>query len=169
MRPQKTSRIAPQALGLVCTIPLSLKLAEVYPALGLIVPGLIAVYLSFKSYPLFKTRRGQIALAIALVVATVFATEPARAGIAFSLLFGKTEDMLKSCIFDQVAGFSAATFLMVAPLRLGFMIPIAMNIAEFNKKRNQKQDVSDEIMAVAFGIVGILVVGLIEPLVVKSC
>lgn len=169
MRPQRPSQIAFKTLGLVCSIPISLKLAEVYPSLGLIIPSFIAGYLGFKSLPLLKTRRGQIAVVIAVVAALVSATEPARAAIAFSLLFGKTEDMLKSCIFDQVAGFSAATFLMVAPLRLGFMIPIAMNIAEFNKKRNQKQDVSDEIMAVAFGIVGILVVGLIEPLVVKSC
>jgi hypothetical protein len=169
MRSQKTSRIALQALGLVCSIPISLKLAEVYPALGLIIPGLIAGYLGFKSFPLLKTRRGQIATAVALVVAMVFATEPARAGIAFSLLFGKTEEMMKTCIFDQVTGFSIATFLMVAPLRLGFIIPIGMNIAEFNKKRNQRQDVSDELMAIAYAIVGILVIGLIEPLVVKSC
>jgi hypothetical protein len=85
------------------------------------------------------------------------------------LLFGKTEEMMKTCIFSQVEGFSVATFLMVAPLRLMFMVPIGMNIAEFNKKRNQRQDVSDELMAIAYAIVGILVIGLIEPLVVKSC
>ena len=169
MRPQKPSQIAIKTLGLVCSIPISLKLAEVYPALGLIVPGCLAVYVGLKSLPLLKTRRGQIAAAVALVVAILFATEPASAAIAFSLLFGKTEEMMKTCIFNQVEGFSAATFLMVAPLRLMFMIPIGVNVAEANKKRSQKQDPSDELMTIAYAIVGILVIGLIEPLVVKSC
>ena len=163
------SRVAFNCLGAILVIPLALKLAEIHPALGLALPGIIGGYLLFKSLPLLKTRRGQISTAIALAAAMLFATEPASAAISFSLLFGQTEEMLKTCIFNQVAGFSAATFLMVAPLRLMFMIPIGMNIAEFNKKRHQRQDVSDELMAIAYAIVGILVIGLIEPLVVKSC
>jgi hypothetical protein len=169
VRPQKSSQIALQALGLVSSIPLSIKLAEIHPALGLIVPGIIAGYLSFKSLPKLKTRRGQVGAAVAVLIAMLLMSGPASAAIQFSLLFGKTEEMMKTCIFSQVEGFSVATFLMVAPLRLMFMVPIGMNIAEFNKKRNQRQDVSDELMAIAYAIVGILVIGLIEPLVVKSC
>jgi hypothetical protein len=168
-RRKSSSRIALNALGLVCSVPLALALAQIHPALGLAIPGIIAGYLACKSIPLLKTRRGQISAAVALALAVLFATEPASAAIEFSLLFGKTEEMLKTCIFDQVAGFSIATFLMIAPLRLMFIVPIGMNLAEFNKKRNQRQDVSDEVMAIAWGIVTILVVGVIEPLCVKSC
>jgi hypothetical protein len=168
-RQNRSSQIALKALGLVCTIPASLKLAEIHPALGLAIPGIIAGYLAYQSVPLLKARHGQLSAGIALVIALFFTTGPASAAIQFSLLFGKTEEMMKTCIFSQVEGFSVATFLMVAPLRLMFMVPIGMNIAEFNKKRNQRQDVSDELMAIAYAIVGILVIGLIEPLVVKSC
>jgi hypothetical protein len=163
------SRVALNGLIAILLIPLSLKLAEVHPALGLAIPGSISGYLAFKSLPLLKTRRGQVAAVIALVAAVFLTTEPASAAISFSLLFAKTEDMMKTCIFNQVEGFNAATFLMVAPMRLMFMVPIGLNIAEFNKKRQQRQDPSDELMAIAYAIVGILVIGLIEPLVVRAC
>lgn len=163
------SRIALSAVCAVLTIPIAINLSAVHPALGLVIPGIIAGYLGYRSMPLLRTRRGQIGAAIAFAVALILVTEPAHAAISFSLLFGKTEEMMKTCIFNQVEGFSAATFLIVAPLRLMFIIPIGMNIAEFNKKRSQRQDVSDELMAIAWAIVGILVIGLIEPLIVKSC
>ena len=168
-RPKSSTRIAFQALAAITSIPLALKLAEIQPALGLIVPAALAVYLAYRTFPLLRSRRGQVSAAVTLVGSLLLMPTPASAAIQFSLLFGLTEQMLQTCIFNQVAGFSVATFLMVAPLRLMFIIPIGMNIAEFNKKRNQHQNASDELMAIAYGIVGILAVGLIEPLCVKAC
>lgn len=158
-----------QILGLLCSIPLEVKLIEYSPYVGLVLPLVLAGYLTKKALPKLKDRSNRKLLATAIVFGALMATPQAQAAVKFSLLLGETEKMVSTCVFNQVTGFNVATYIIFGSIRMFYIVPLAMEIAEWNKKRGNNQNFSEEIKTIAIFIVGAVFVGLIEPFFVKSC
>lgn len=156
-------------LALIASVPLELKLIEFSPYAGLILPTLMGGYLVKKALPKLSKKSNQIVVAGAIAFSVLMAAPQAQAAIDFSLLLDKTEKMVSSCIFNQVAGFNVATFLIFGFIRMIYIVPLALEVAEWNKKRQHNQNFSEELKTIATFIVGALFVGLVEPFFVKSC
>lgn len=156
-------------LGLIASVPVELKLIELSPYAGLILPALMGAYLGVKTLPKLRKKSNQLVAAGAIAFSGLMAAPQAQAAVDFSVLLSKSEEMVKTCIFGQIDGFNVATFLVFGGIRMFYIVPLAMQVAEWNKKRQNNQDFSEEIKMIAIFLVGMVFVGLVEPKVVKSC
>jgi hypothetical protein len=155
-------------LGLLCSIPAEVKLIEFSPFAGLILPVIIAGFLAKRMFPLLRKKHNRYIAAVSAFLSLIAVSQPSQA-IEFSLLLGKTEEMVKTCIFGQIEGFSVATFIVFGTIRMFYIVPVALEISEWNKKRQHNQNFSEEVKFICIAIVGMLFVGVLEPFLVKTC
>jgi hypothetical protein len=134
-----------QIVGLLLSIPLELKLIEFSPYAGLVLPVLMGAYLAKKALPKLKEKRNRKIAAAAIFAGAMLATPQVQAAVSFSLLLDATEKMVSTCIFNQVTGFNVATFIIFGSIRMFYMVPLSLEIAEWNKKRQHNQNFSEEV------------------------
>jgi hypothetical protein len=93
---------------------------------------------------------------------------PAHA-IEFSLLLDKTEKMMQTCIFDQVTGMKVLSGLIFAGVRGVYMFGLVGEAQEWRDKQKHNQNASESIKGVVGMIIGVIVLGVLEPFFSKSC
>jgi hypothetical protein len=150
-------------------VPLGLALAQCNPWLVLIPCIAASGYSIRKSLPRLKTRQGRFAAAITVIFGGLFQSQAASAAIKFSVFLSATEEMMKTCIFDQITGWEVMLFFIFAALRIGMIYPIVENAMEMNKKLKNNHQADSEFRAIIIAIVTFVFIGLIEPLAAKSC
>jgi ABC-type transport system involved in cytochrome bd biosynthesis fused ATPase/permease subunit len=119
---------------------------------------------------LIKMSRSQRSFSLLVVIfLMVLGTAIPSHAIAFSLLLNSTEKMLETCVFSQVTGMKVLSGLVFAGIRGTYMFSLVGEAQEWREKSKHNQNASESVKGIVGMIVGLIVLGVVEPFLSKSC
>ena len=158
-----------QGVAVITALGLAVTGHPVWAIAPCLVHARLFIPQSLKSFRVL-TPVNKFRSAVASAIAMAFLTSPAvLAQIQFSFLLESTQGMADTCIFNQIAGLIVISGLLFGALRLGVMFGLAYIAFEAWQEKRKQQEYSDQVKTIVYGILAIVAIGVIEPLIVRSC